>query len=89
MFVNKNPESTLKLGMARGVALLVPATCNVPVFEYDANRIKKSVVGQGHASKDQIAMMVNVLLPGCGAKDDGADALATAICHAHQKVRCF
>ena len=86
VFVNKNPVSTLKLGMARGVALLAPAAHGIPVSEYEANTIKKSVVGQGHASKEQVAMMVSVLLPGCGAKDDGADALATAICHAHQRT---
>ncbi len=83
-FVNKNPTSTLKLGMARGVVLLVPAQAGLPVAEYAANAIKKSVVGVGHAAKEQVQMMVQRLLPGVvltGA--DAADALAVAICHAH------
>jgi len=83
-FVNKNPASTLKLGVARGVVLLAPAEHGIPVHEYSANLIKKSVVGVGHAGKEQVQMMVRRLLPGCllsGA--DAADALAVAICHAH------
>jgi crossover junction endodeoxyribonuclease RuvC len=82
-FVNANPESTLKLGQARGVALLAPALLGIPVFEYAPNRIKKAVVGAGHAAKTQVQFMVARLLPGCtypGA--DAADALAVAICHA-------
>jgi len=83
-FVNKNPTSTLKLGLARGVVLLVPALAGLPVAEYPANLIKKSVVGAGHAAKPQIQMMVRRLLPGClTATADAADALAVAICHAH------
>jgi len=83
-FVNKNPTSTLKLGLARGVVLLVPALAGIPVAEYPANLIKKSVVGVGHAAKPQIQMMVRRLLPGClTASADAADALAVAICHAH------
>ena len=83
-FVNKNPTSTLKLGVARGVALLVPALAGLPVTEYPANLIKKSVVGVGHAEKAQVQMMVRRLLPGCLATSpDAADALAAAICHAH------
>ena len=83
-FVNKNASSTLKLGVARGVVLLAPAEHGVPVAEYSANLIKKSVVGAGHAGKDQIQMMVRHLLPGCAiAEADAADALAVAICHAH------
>jgi crossover junction endodeoxyribonuclease RuvC len=83
-FVNKNPASTLKLGVARGVVLLAPAERGVPVFEYSANLIKKSVVGAGHADKQQIQMMVRRLLPGCEiGSPDAADALAVAICHAH------
>ena len=83
-FINKNPTSTLKLGQARGVLLLAPAMAGIPVSEYTPNLIKKSVVGAGHAQKAQVAMMVNTLLPGAGAvKDDAADALAVAICHAH------
>ena len=84
-FVNKNPGSTLKLGMARGVVLLAPAERGVPVAEYAANMIKKSVVGAGHAEKTQVQLMVRRLLPGCGVvKADAADALAVAICHAHR-----
>jgi crossover junction endodeoxyribonuclease RuvC len=83
-FVNKNPASTLKLGLARGVVLLVPAERGLPVHEYSANLIKKSVVGVGHADKQQVEMMVRRLLPGCAiASPDAADALAVAICHAH------
>ena len=86
-FVNRNPASTLKLGQARGVALLVPALAGLEVSEYAANLIKKSVVGTGHATKDQVAMMVRTLLPGCAAKSpDAVDALAVAICHAHHRV---
>jgi len=83
-FVNKNPASTLKLGLARGVVLLAPAERGLPVHEYSANLIKKSVVGVGHAEKAQVQMMVRRLLPGCrGASADATDALAVAICHAH------
>ena len=83
-FVNKNPTSTLKLGVARGVALLTPALHKLEVFEYPANLIKKSVVGAGHAGKEQVQMMVRVLLPASQAESpDAADALAVAICHAH------
>ncbi|HUN45689.1 MAG TPA: crossover junction endodeoxyribonuclease RuvC [Stellaceae bacterium] len=83
-FVNKNPASTLKLGVARGVVLLAPAERSLPVTEYSTNLIKKSVVGVGHADKEQVQMMVRRLLPGCLAENpDAADALAAAICHAH------
>jgi crossover junction endodeoxyribonuclease RuvC len=83
-FVNKNPNSTLKLGQARGIALLVPALDGIPVAEYTPNHIKKSVVGSGHAAKQQIHAMVSVLLPGIKIENgDAADALAVAICHAH------
>ena len=83
-FVNKNAASTLKLGEARGVVLLVPALAGLAVAEYSANRIKKSVVGVGHAAKDQVQLMVSRLLPGCEISGaDAADALAVAICHAH------
>jgi crossover junction endodeoxyribonuclease RuvC len=81
-FVNVNPGSTLKLGQARGVVMLAPARAGLPVFEYSTNLVKKSVVGTGHADKNQIAMMVGRLLPGVDAKADAADALAVAICHA-------
>ena len=83
-FVNKNATSTLRLGVARGVVLLVPAERGVPVAEYSANMVKKSVVGAGHAEKAQVQLMVRRLLPGCLiAEPDAADALAVAICHAH------
>ena len=83
-FVNKNPASTLKLGVARGVVLLAPAERGLPVAEYSANLIKKAVVGAGHAEKAQVQMMVRQILPGCDiAEPDAADALAVAICHAH------
>jgi crossover junction endodeoxyribonuclease RuvC len=83
-FVNKNPGSTLKLGQARGIAMLVPALRAIPVAEYAPNQIKKSVVGVGHADKEQIRMMVGILLPGVDLTGpDATDALAVAICHAH------
>jgi crossover junction endodeoxyribonuclease RuvC len=83
-FVNRNASSTLKLGVARGVVLLAPAERGVPVSEYSANMVKKSVVGAGHAEKAQVQLMVRRLLPGCDVvKADAADALAVAICHAH------
>ena len=82
-FVNKNPVSTLKLGQARGISLLVPARLGIPVAEYLPNLVKKTVVGSGHAAKEQIQMMVRTLLPGCEIKTaDAADALAIAVCHA-------
>ncbi|MEO5375261.1 MAG: crossover junction endodeoxyribonuclease RuvC [Alphaproteobacteria bacterium] len=85
-FVNDNPTSTLKLGQARGVVILAPAQAGVPVFEYKPNLIKKSVVGAGHAAKQQVGLMVRMLLPGClNATTDAADALAVAICHAHHR----
>jgi crossover junction endodeoxyribonuclease RuvC len=85
-FVNANPTSTLKLGQARGIALLVPALAGISVHEYTPNQVKKTVVGSGHAAKQQIEMMVKTLLPGCEvATADAADALAIAICHAHQR----
>lgn len=85
-FVNANPGSTLKLGQARGVVMLAPARAGLPVFEYAANLVKKSVTGAGHADKQQIAMMVGRLLPGIEATQDAADALAVAICHAHHRA---
>lgn len=85
-FVNKDARATLKLGAARGVALLVPALHHLPVFEYAPNQVKKSVVGAGHAEKAQIRLMVKVLLPKADfTTDDMADALAIAICHAHHR----
>ncbi len=93
-FVNRNARSTLKLGLARGVALLVPARAGLPVAEYAANLIKKSVVGAGHADKNQVKLMIDVLLPGAtggngdgaSAAADAADALAVAICHVHHRA---
>jgi crossover junction endodeoxyribonuclease RuvC len=83
-FVNKDGAGTLKLGQARGIALLVPAQAGISVGEYAPNRIKKTVVGVGHADKDQVLHMVRLQLPGCEpAGPDAADALATAICHAY------
>lgn len=83
-FVNTNAKSTLKLGLARGVAMVIPALLGIKVAEYSANFVKKAVVGVGHAGKDQVEMMVRRLLPGIDIKSaDAADALAVAICHAH------
>ncbi len=85
-FVNRDPQSALKLGQARGVALLAPTLAGVGVAEYAANLVKKTVVGAGHAEKAQVAMMVRALLPKCDAKSaDAADALAVAICHAQHR----
>jgi crossover junction endodeoxyribonuclease RuvC len=86
-FVNRNPLSTLKLGQARGVVMLAPARCGLPVAEYTPNAVKKAVVGRGHAEKAQIALMVRTLLPGAAPeRPDAADALAVAICHAHLRT---
>lgn len=84
-FMNNNAASALKLGCARGVAMVVPARSGIPVSEYPANLIKKSVVGTGHATKDQVEMMVRMLIPTVSKTigADEADAIAIAICHAH------
>ncbi len=83
-FVNKNPLTTLRLGQARGAVLLAPALLEIPVFEYSPNLIKKTVVGTGHADKDQIQAMVKRLLPKSNETNpDANDALAVAICHAY------
>lgn len=85
-FVNENPRATLKLGQARGMALLAPALRGLRVAEYPPNLIKKSVVGAGHAEKKQIQAMVGFLLPKAKfANADEADALAIAICHANHR----
>ena len=86
-FVNKNPTSTLKLGMARGVVLFTPASFGLQVSEYSANKVKKSVVGSGHADKHQVSQMICMLLPTMpkNVTADAADALAIAICHAHHR----
>ena len=84
VFVNKNPQSTLKLGQARGVALLCAARGGLEVGEYAARLVKKAVVGNGNAEKAQVHAMVGRLLPGAEiAGPDAADALAVAITHAH------
>lgn len=83
-FVNKDGAATLKLGQARGIAMLVPAQAGLAVGEYAPNAVKKAVVGVGHADKAQVAHMVRHQLPGVAlAGPDAADALAVAICHAH------
>ena len=86
-FVNSNPTSTLKLGQARGAAMLAPALKGIPVAEYSATQVKKSVTGSGHAAKEQVQGMIAILLPGFGGMGgaDAADALAAAICHAHHR----
>jgi crossover junction endodeoxyribonuclease RuvC len=84
IFVNKNPQSTLKLGQARGVVLVVAARAGLDVGEYAARLVKQAVVGTGGAEKAQVHAMVQRLLPGCQiAGPDAADALAVAITHAH------
>lgn len=87
-FVNRDPQSALKLGQARGIALVVPALAGVLVAEYSANVVKKTVTGAGHAEKAQIAMMVRMLLRCEPPSPDAADALAIAITHAqHRRAR--
>jgi crossover junction endodeoxyribonuclease RuvC len=83
-FVARDPSAALKLGHARAVALLAAAQAGLDIAEYTPNHIKKSVVGAGHAGKDQVMFMVKRLLPACGVTQaDAADALAAAIAHAH------
>jgi crossover junction endodeoxyribonuclease RuvC len=85
-FVNKDAAATLKLGQARGVALLAPAQAGVPVSEYAPNLVKKTIVGAGHGEKVQIRMMISVLLPRADPQsEDAADALAIAVTHAHHR----
>ncbi len=85
--INRNAGSSLKLGQARGVALLAAAHAGLPVTEYASKTVKRAVVGTGAAEKQQVAMMVRTLLPGCGAvTGDAADALAVALCHAHHRT---
>ncbi|GHC76773.1 crossover junction endodeoxyribonuclease RuvC [Limoniibacter endophyticus] len=85
-FVNKDAAATLKLGQARGIAMLAPARAGLPVAEYAPNAVKKSVIGVGHGEKQQIHMMVKVLMPKATFDgSDAADALALAICHAHHR----
>ncbi|KKB76035.1 hypothetical protein VW35_20125 [Devosia soli] len=86
-FVNAGPRSALILGQARGVALVTPAQHGLFVAEYATNLVKKSVVGTGHAEKNQVELMVRTLLPTASFKGaDAADALAVAICHVHHRV---
>jgi crossover junction endodeoxyribonuclease RuvC len=87
VFVNANPQSTLALGQARGTAICAAVIAGLPVAEYTALQVKQSVVGNGHAAKDQVGHMVRRLLalPGDPAAD-AADALACAICHAHGRA---
>jgi crossover junction endodeoxyribonuclease RuvC len=85
-FVNKDAAATLKLGQARGIAMVVPAKAGVPVAEYAPNLVKKSIVGTGHGDKTQVRMMIGVLLPKADPhSDDAADALAIAVTHAHHR----
>ena len=82
VFLNENPTSTIKLGMARGVVILAPALFGIPVCEYEPTKVKKAVVGVGRAEKSQVETMVKILRPGCKPKNnDSSDALAMAICH--------
>lgn len=86
-FVNTNAAATLKLGQARGIAMLVPARAGLSVAEYAPNLVKKTIVGAGHGEKAQIRMMIGVLLPKAAPQsDDAADALAIAVCHAHHRA---
>lgn len=87
-FMNNNAASALKLGHARAAAMLAPARAGLPVAEYAARLVKKSVVGTGAADKDQVAFMIARILPGAGsAAADAADALAVAVAHAHARTR--
>jgi crossover junction endodeoxyribonuclease RuvC len=85
-FVNKDATATLKLGQARGIAMLVPAIAGLPVAEYAPNLVKKTIIGVGHGEKGQIRMMLGVLLPKADPRThDAADALAIAVTHAHYR----
>ncbi len=85
-FVNKDAKATLKLGQARGIAMVVPAKAGISVAEYAPNLVKKSIVGAGHGDKTQVRMMIGVLLPKADPRsDDAADALAIAVTHAHHR----
>ena len=85
-FVNKDATATLKLGQARGIAMLIPARAGIVVAEYAPNLVKKTIVGAGHCEKEQIRAMLRVLLPKADPPSyDAADALAIAVCHAHHR----
>lgn len=86
-FLNSNPETSLKLSMARGVVILSAGHYGIPLYEFEPNKVKKALVGVGHADKNQIGMMVKILLPGCQPKNnDSADALAMAITRSHYRT---
>lgn len=86
-FLNDNPETSLKLSMARGVVFLMPALYNIPLYEYEPNKIKKALTGVGRADKKQVETMVKILLPGCAPKNnDSSDALAIAITHSNLRT---
>ena len=86
-FLNENPETSLKLSMARGVVFLMPALYNIPLYEYEPNKIKKALTGVGRADKKQVETMVKILLPGCNPKNnDSSDALAIAITHSNLRT---
>jgi crossover junction endodeoxyribonuclease RuvC len=85
-FVNKDATATLKLGQARGIAMLIPARAGIAVAEYAPNLVKKTIIGAGHGEKEQIRAMLRVLLPKADPPShDAADALAIAVCHAHHR----
>lgn len=90
IFVNRNPKSSLTLGYARGVVILALKITKLTINEYDANYVKKSITGNGHASKDQIIFTVRQIVKNLNIKcHHAADALAVAICHAYTKGSCF
>ncbi len=85
VFVHRSPAAALKLGMARGAALVAAANAGLPVAEYAPRSVKKALVGAGGADKAQVQYMIGILLPGCNpAGPDAADALAVAVAHAHR-----
>ena len=86
-FLNANPETSLKLSMARGVVVLAPGHYDIPLYEFEPNKVKKALVGVGHADKKQIQTMIKILLPGCNPKNnDSADALAMAVTRSHYRT---
>ncbi len=85
-FVNKNPQGALKLGYARGIILMIPSIYNLEVFEYAPTVVKKTVSGNGHASKDQVKTMIKFIMPNVKEiKDDAIDAISIALCHSYHK----
>ena len=86
-FLNANPETSLKFSMARGVVILAAGHNGIPLFEFEPNKVKKALVGVGHADKTQIQTMIKILLPGCQPKNnDSADALAMAVTRSHYRT---